>query len=138
VFFDIKKRRPVQIFDEIRERWSSDSTVCIDHDIVTKLEVLSSAQYEKEFNVHRFDIDMNRHVSNIKYLHWVMESIPDEIMENYYLHTIDGRFITEAKYGDAIQSFTEEAGSSTSFIHTIKAGTGSRICAAAKTFWKER
>jgi medium-chain acyl-[acyl-carrier-protein] hydrolase len=138
VFFDIKRRRPVQIFDEIKERWSSHGEMSLDHDIVQKIETLNAAQYMKEFSVHRFDIDMNRHVNNIKYLQWVMESIPDEIMDNYYLHTIDGRFITEAQYGDKVRSFTETDGDPYSFVHNIKVETNDRVCAAAKTVWKKR
>ena len=138
VFFDIKRRRPVQIFDEIKERWSSHEEISLDHDIVQKIKTPDTSQYMKEFSVHRFDIDMNRHVNNIKYLQWVMESIPDEIMDNYYLHTIDGRFITEAQYGDKVRSFTEKEGYPYSFVHNIKVETNDRVCAAAKTVWKKR
>lgn len=138
LFFDIKRRRPVQILDDIKEKWSFHKEVCINHDIIKKIKAIDAASYMKEFHVNRFDIDMNQHVNNIRYLQWVMESIPDEIIDNYYLHSIDARFIAEAQYGDTIMSLTEREGCYNSFIHTIKVKSNNKVCATAKTFWKER
>lgn len=138
VFFDIQKRRPIQIFDDIKEKWSFNNKECISYDIIKKIKAIDSASYMKEFFVNRFDIDMNEHVNNIRYLQWVMESIPDEIIDNYYLHSIDGRFISEAQYGDTVLSFTERDSSNNAFMHTIKVQGSNQVCATAKTLWKER
>jgi len=137
VFFDIIRRRPVQIFDDIKLKWSSCSEECINYDITKKIEAIDSAKYEKEFKVNRFDVDTNQHVNNLRYLQWVMESIPDEFIDNYYLHSIDGRFIAEAQYGDEIESFTERINSDNSFAHTIKTNNN-KVCATAITLWKSR
>ena len=64
---------------------------------------------------------MNAHVSNLKYLQWSLESIPDEIIENYYLHSSEGRFTGEAQFGDYKRSMTENDIYENSFVHTIKA-----------------
>ena len=79
---------------------------------------------------------MNKHVNNIRYLQWVIESIPEDIVENYYLHTIDGRFIAEAQYSDTVLSLTKELPSATAFEHTIKIEGSDKICATAHTHWK--
>ena len=138
VFFDVNRRRPVQIFEDIKEKWSSYSDESINYNINTKLKILDTAGYIKEFPIHRFDIDMNLHVNNIKYLHWVLETIPDQIMDNYYLHSIEGRFINEANFGDTIISYTNPDQDSNSFEHTIKVKENNQICATAKTIWMER
>lgn len=138
VFFDILRRRPIQIFDDIKEKWSFYPEECIRHDIKKKIETIASGSYTKEFKINRFDVDSNQHVNNIRYLQWMLESIPDEIVDNYYLHTIDGRFIAEAQYGDTIMSFTERGFQDNSFSHSIKTKNNNTFCAAAKTIWKER
>lgn len=138
VFFDVNRRRPVQIFEDIKEKWSSYSDESINYNINTKLKILDTARYIKEFPIHRFDIDMNLHVNNIKYLHWVLETIPDQIMDNYYLHSIEGRFINEANFGDTIISYTNPDPNSNSFEHTIKVKENNQICATAQTIWMER
>jgi len=110
--------------------------VCIDHDITNKIEPIETAEHRKEFKVNMYDMDTNKHVNNIRYLQWLMESIPDEILDNYYLHAIDGRFISEAQYGDVIVSLTEEDSKENTFVHTIHVKGTDKVCATGKTVWK--
>jgi len=138
VFFDIKRRRPVQITDAIKEKWSFCKEESINYDISRKIAAIDSATYIKEFNVNRFDVDTNEHVNNLRYLQWMIESIPSEIMDNYYLHSIDGRFVSEAQYGDTIISNTEPDLRNNSFAHAIKTQQNNKVCATATTLWKER
>jgi acyl-ACP thioesterase len=138
VFFDINRRKPIQIFDSIKENWSYCPDESINHDITKKIKPIDSAIHIKEFEVNRFDVEMNQHVNNIRYLQWLLESIPDNIINNYYLHSIDGRFISEAQYGDTILSFTERDIVDNSFIHTIRTQKNHKVCATAKTIWKIR
>ena len=136
VFFDIEKRRPVPIFEEIKEKWSFFSEESISRNIKKKIEAVSFTDYVKQFRVNRYDTDMNKHVNNIRYLQWVIESIPEEITNNYYLHSIDGRFIAEAQYGDSVLSLTKELTEANAFEHTIKIEGSDKVCATARTIWK--
>ncbi|MCX6249081.1 MAG: thioesterase [Bacteroidetes bacterium] len=137
-FFDINRRRPVQISDAIKERWSYSDEECINHDITKKIEAIDSSNHIKEFKVNRYDVDTNQHVNNIRYLQWLVESIPEDIIDNFYLHSIDGRFIAEAQFGDTLISFTERDSNAGSFVHSIKTQGNNKVCATAKTIWKPR
>ncbi|WP_369403702.1 acyl-[acyl-carrier-protein] thioesterase [Geofilum rubicundum] len=138
VFFDIKRKRPVQIFDDIIEKWGTFEEECINHDISTKIETIDSGAYAKEFQINRFDVDTNLHVNNIRYLQWMIESMPKDITDNYDLSYIDGRFIAEALYGDTILSYSEMDVNDHSFAHTIKTKGNNKDCATARTKWRER
>lgn len=138
VFFDIQRKRPIQIFDDIKEKWGSDHEKSIDHDISRKIQAIDSGEYANEFRINRFDVDTNLHVNNIRYLQWMIESMPKEITDNYDLHYIDGRFIAEAHYGDTILSYSKTDVHENSFSHTIKTQSNNKDCATAKTKWKER
>ncbi len=138
VFFDIEQRRPIPIFEDIKKKWSFCPEESIKYNIKKKIEPITSGSYMKEFKINRFDVDTNLHVNNIRYLQWMMESIPDEVIDNYYLHAIDGRFIAEAQYGDTIWSFSERDSEENSFVHSIKTVNNNRFCATAKTIWKKR
>jgi len=138
VFFDIKRRRPIQIFDLIKNKWSTDVEKSINYNITKKIKPIDSSLNSHEFKVNRFDVDTNQHVNNIKYLQWLLESIPEEFINNHYLYSIDGRFIAEAQYGDTILVFTERDINDNSFTHTIRNQNNNKICATAKTLWKER
>jgi acyl-ACP thioesterase len=137
VFFDIDKRKPIPIFNDIKEKWSYYSEESINIDIKKKIGAIGFASHIKKFEVHRFDTDMNKHVNNIRYLQWVIESIPQDIVDNYYLNEINGRFIAEAQYGDSILSLTNKDINDNSFMHTIKIEGSDKICATAKTLWKK-
>lgn len=140
VFFDIERRRPVQIHEEIIQKWSSWNKQSIDYNITKKIMPFEDSDYRLKFDIHKFDTDMIQHVNNIRYLQWAIESVPDEIIDNYYLYFIDGRFISEAHYGQTIISLTKkDSNDSTdkSFLHTIKIEGENKVCATAKTVWKK-
>lgn len=137
IFFDIAQRRPIPIFDDIKERWSFCNEESIDYDISKKIEPVKEPDYELKFKINGYDTDMINHVNNIRYLQWIVESIPDEITDNYYLYSVDGRFTAEAYYGQTIVSLTKNDIQDKSFIHSIKIEGTDKVCAVAKTIWKK-
>jgi medium-chain acyl-[acyl-carrier-protein] hydrolase len=140
IFFDINRRRPVQIPDDIMERWALCEVESMDHDIGIKIEGIEKADYQRTFRINKYDTDMIKHVNNIRYLQWAIESIPDEIIDQYYLHTIDGRFIAEAYYGQSLVSRTKALATTSgdhSFVHSISIEGSGKICATAKTVWRK-
>ncbi len=138
LFYDIERRRPTKILSDFKETWSWDETQSISCDIMKKLESIECAADAKEFKVNMYDTDTNKHVNNIRYLQWVMESVPEEILENYYLHTIDGRFISEAQYGDTIVSSIKQGIEENSFLHAIHLKGTDKLCALAETIWRKK
>jgi acyl-ACP thioesterase len=138
LFFDIKRRMPVRIFDDIKEKWSYFPEESIMYDINKKIEAIDSATYKNSFLVHRYDMDSNKHVNNLRYLQWLIETIPNEILDNYYMHSIDGRFVGEAQFGHTIESLTEHENDPHKFIHTIRDLDINQVCSAARTVWRHR
>jgi len=136
LFFDIEKRKATKIPDYFRQNWLSCEEISLDYDISSRIDLIKSPQYLKKFNVNIYDTDTNKHVNNISYLYWLLESIPQEVSDNYYLHSIDGRFLSEAQYGDNIVSFTNKCEEENSFIHNIYIEGNNKPCATAKTIWK--
>jgi len=138
LFFDIKRRRPVQIFDDIKEKWGCIPEESITHDIAENIGAIDSAKHKKNFLVYRYDMDTNKHVSNVRYLQWLLETIPDDIIENCYLHSIDGRYVREAQYGHTIESLAELETDTGIFMHAIKDLDSNRVCSIARTVWRKR
>lgn len=136
VFFDIERRRPLPILNDIKERWAVVDEDSIAHNIKTKIPPVGHNNPALEFQVKRFDTDMNKHVNNIRYLQWVMESLPEEIVENYQMQSIDGRFMAEANYGETVKTYIDKKDDKLTFHHTIKSGETDRICATALTTWR--
>ena len=137
LFFDIEKRRPTPIFDDIVQKWSFKNELSIDRDITNKIEPVHSSGMTRRFPVNKFDVDAYDHVNNIRYLAWLIESMPKEITDHYFLHSIDGRFTAEAQYGNTMVSFTRKGADDFSYVHSIKMESNDTICASAQTVWKK-
>ncbi|KAL7124545.1 hypothetical protein ABFS83_14G055300 [Erythranthe nasuta] len=54
----------------------------------------------------RADLDMNQHVNNVTYIGWVLESIPQEIIDTHELQTITLDYRRECQQNDVVDSLT--------------------------------
>ncbi|KAI5080444.1 hypothetical protein GOP47_0003627 [Adiantum capillus-veneris] len=52
----------------------------------------------------RSDLDMNQHVNNVTYIGWILESVPQEILDRCELHRITVDYRRECKHGDTVES----------------------------------
>ncbi|WMV28303.1 hypothetical protein MTR67_021688 [Solanum verrucosum] len=55
----------------------------------------------------RSDLDMNHHVNNVKYVRWMLETIPDHFLESYQLSSIVLEYRRECGSTDIVQSLCE-------------------------------
>ena len=138
IFFDINKQRPAKIFKDMLEQLKLTTQENAKKDIDGGVEIIETAKYQKDFIVSRFDVDTNEHLNNIRYFQWLMETIPNDIQKDCYLHLLEGRFIAGACYGDKIKVLTNPHAHKNSFIHTLKETCDNKVCLVAKTVWKSR
>ncbi|KAF8014776.1 hypothetical protein BT93_H0545 [Corymbia citriodora subsp. variegata] len=65
------------------------------------------AQYSKLGLVpRRTDLDMNQHVNNVAYIGWVLESMPQEIIDSYELQAITLDYRRECRHSDGVDSLS--------------------------------
>jgi acyl-ACP thioesterase len=61
------------------------------------------------FQVRFSDIDVNRHVGSAKYLQWLMDSHPPELLEQSVPQAIELSYLTEAVLNDEVLVFSNQA-----------------------------
>ncbi|XP_052211469.1 oleoyl-acyl carrier protein thioesterase, chloroplastic [Diospyros lotus] len=72
---------------------------------ISKLE--DPAQYSRLGLVpRRADFDMNQHVNNVTYIGWVLESMPQEVIDTHELETITLDYRRECQHDDVVDSLT--------------------------------
>ena len=136
-FFDIEKRKPAPVFEEIKLKWGINTEISTEINL-DSIKIVNTGEPKEEFNIYKADIDSNKHVNNIKYFHWLIESLPEEILDNYYLKKINAKFFSEANIGEKIQVYSENGLQENEYLITIKSNINNKLLAAAHTIWNEK
>lgn len=87
IFIDTKIRKPCKITDGM---WTKFGLTLDDNEEVPfeKLHEPSNITEENEFKIRYSDIDSNNHVNNVKYVEWVLETIPHSILNSCDLNDL--------------------------------------------------
>ncbi|XP_002962077.2 palmitoyl-acyl carrier protein thioesterase, chloroplastic [Selaginella moellendorffii] len=142
--------------------WFLSRTAFIPEESCSKIEKLdnSNTRYiRSNLTPRHSDLDMNQHVNNVKYLTWMMESLPQNILESHHLVGITLEYRRECSKSDMVESLThpERGGhlaingaaaaaaaaaaappSQLDFIHLLRMQTGGSEIVRARTSWKSR
>jgi medium-chain acyl-[acyl-carrier-protein] hydrolase len=97
-----------------------------------KIKAIAEVETERRFDIRWHDIDSNQHVNNTKYVEWLLESIPTDILNDGTLSSIDMIFKNESVLGDKIT--TQSQAIDNSFIHKILNQNGQELV-TGETVW---
>ncbi|CAH9138739.1 unnamed protein product [Cuscuta epithymum] len=95
----------------------------------------------------RSDLDMNHHVNFVTYIGWVLESMPQEIIDTYELQTITLDYKRECQHDDVVDSLTsrepfDEPASINSdrkrFVHLLRLSSGGVEITRGRTEWRKK
>ncbi|XP_044493921.1 oleoyl-acyl carrier protein thioesterase 1, chloroplastic [Mangifera indica] len=92
---------------------------------ISKLE--DPAEYSRTgLMPRRADLDMNQHVNNVTYIGWVLESMPQDIIDTHELQTITLDYRRECQRDDIVDSLTSpELIEDSDAISNLKGANGS-------------
>lgn len=79
------------------------------------------------------DLDLNGHVNNVRYIEWVLNSLPRTFHEKYSLMKMEVNYLAEAVYGQEVTVCSEQPGLNR-YAHTISSGEVELF--RAGTIWK--
>jgi medium-chain acyl-[acyl-carrier-protein] hydrolase len=100
---NLKTRRPVRIPEEILELGLKNAQHIIEPDTSMLKEISpGSAEPERILKVGVHDLDMNRHVNNVKYIDWVTGYLPQELIQGFSCTAIQVQYMAESVAGDEI------------------------------------
>ncbi|KAI3771560.1 hypothetical protein L6452_02725 [Arctium lappa] len=116
VMMNKETRRLSKIPDEVRaeiEHYFVDAPPVVDDDSrkLPKLEE-TTADYVRDGLTPRWsDLDVNQHVNNVKYIGWILESAPQEVVEKYELASLTLEYRRECRKDSVLKSLTSVLGS---------------------------
>ncbi len=95
------------------------------------------ADIEKCFDIEYQNIDLNQHVNNTVYLNWALETVPVEMMTDYFPTQIDMSFHRESYHGQKILSQLKisDQGSSRISSHRILENENQTVLSMVNIKW---
>ncbi|KAF5451495.1 hypothetical protein F2P56_026601 [Juglans regia] len=115
VMMNQETRRLQKVSDDVREEYlvycPRELRLAIPEENSTSLKKIPKledpAQNSKVGLVpRRSDLDMNQHVNNVTYIGWVLESMPQEVIDSHELQTITLDYRRECQHDDLVDSLT--------------------------------
>ncbi|CAN6203638.1 unnamed protein product [Urochloa humidicola] len=103
-------KMPEEVREEVFPFYLDRSIIAIDTDGGgRKIEKLtdSTAEHIRSGLAPRWsDMDVNQHVNNVKYIGWILESVPLEVLEDYHLTSITLDYRRECRQTQLLESLT--------------------------------
>ncbi len=132
LMMDIESRRPTRIPKDILEMAPKNADHVLPVSDVHFLAIDDSDSSQK-FTVRKSDLDLNKHVNNVKYIEWALSCLPEDNKVN----EIDIKFMAEAVLGDSIVAESKESNDSSSdTIHQIRRKSDQKTLALALSNFK--
>ena len=95
------------------------------------------ADREASFTVLSRDLDFNRHVNNVVYIHWAIEGMPEDVLRRTRPAEVEIVYKEEAFYGDEVAArvqFPEDGGCAC--LHQIVRKADGAELARLRTSWR--
>jgi acyl-ACP thioesterase len=101
------------------------------------LSAPSTVDRERTFSVRYHDLDLNRHVNNVRYLEWALETLPPEVLDDYRCVALALQFEAETTLGDPVRACAElrEDRESLRVRHRLAHAETDHTLALAATTW---
>ena len=125
VDFNSKKMlSPLETFKNIPQYEKREDDLKFD-----KIPDVTNPATTREFVVGYDDLDVNKHVNNVRYLHWALETLDYDFRKTHEINTIDIYYKKEISFGGCVVSETEFDETKTQSLHRIKnADTDETLC----------
>jgi acyl-ACP thioesterase len=81
----------------------------------------SDCSFSQPVTVDYGDLDMNGHVNNVRYIEWILNSLPLEFHQSHMLKELQVNYLTEALYDDRLSVCRKET-EPLRFAHAIRNG----------------
>ncbi len=101
-----------------------------------RLEQPGDPAYEKQIVASYSDCDLYRHINNVKYIQWCLDTLPQSINDSGTLYEIDINFRSEGNCGDMLISRAAPIDRGESFIHGITELSSARELVRMKSVWR--
>lgn len=102
---------------------------------IDRLPALERVDHHKQYEVNWHDLDWNMHLNNTIYIQWMLETVPDDILQNGQLERFDILFKLEGRWKEAVTSEVQQLDERT-FLHRLIRAADAKEMASMQTQWR--
>uniref|UniRef100_R4J2L6 Acyl-[acyl-carrier-protein] hydrolase n=1 Tax=Cuphea avigera var. pulcherrima TaxID=83566 RepID=R4J2L6_9MYRT len=133
---------PYEVHQEIAPLFVDSPPVIEDNDLkLHKFEVKTGDSIHKGLTPGWNDLDVNQHVSNVKYIGWILESMPTEVLETQELCSLALEYRRECGRDSVLESVTAmdptKVGGRSQYQHLLRLEDGTDIV-KCRTEWRPK
>jgi len=136
ILMDLDKGRPMRVSDHLYGPWEIDRTRALENNF-DDIRESGEPAITKSFSIRLSDIDPLKHVSNLRYIDCVLESVPSDIWKTNEIGELWIEFRKQAVFGDTIESKVyarNDSDDNKEFIHILDKDSAEKTTfARAKT-----
>ncbi len=134
--FNLSKRSGANIDIDVSSVETLDRDVPLPH-VFEKLESPVNPEFTSSITASYSHCDLYRHINNVKYIDWCLDTIPKNIYESSKLYEIDINFRSEGNCGDILTVNTTPLSSANkTFIHSISKSPKGQEIVKMKSIWR--
>lgn len=141
LMLDLEKHRP-QRPELLKERNGLFPTERALDRRPAKIPSLNEPKEGVFYPVRYSDLDLYDHVNNAKYMQWILDSYPEDLLRQHEVALFEINFLAETKMGDEVAIHTENiespVSSSIAFRHCIKRKADNRDICLAEICWRKK
>ncbi len=130
--------RRLQRLNGLSPKWPSLATRTFLNKTPEKVQELVNPSWSQVFRAGYSDVDLNRHVNNVKYLEWMIDAYPQQFLESRDVKSVELNFLDSASAGDQILVGTEQVSNSTYLNTVIRMRDKREICRGRLEFGPEK
>lgn len=134
LLMDTVKRRMARIPDFIQALECPPEAACLPRP-KNKLPKFEVAHLTKKFTVGWYDLDFNQHLNNVFYLQWILETVPDALLQHGQLKRIDIIYKLECQWKEAIVCETQIVAEGHLLHRLVRVSDGKQL-SLAESWWE--
>lgn len=100
----------------------------------SRLRRMTKADQHRQYDVNFYDLDFNNHLNNTLYIKWMLEALPDAVLENLQMTTLHIQYRAECRWKEKVQAETQCLDENT-YLHRLLLAGDRKELAAAESVW---
>lgn len=131
---DLNTRRPQRIDLIVKNLPLVSQKDCL-AETPEKIDISHPSQLVSTNAVKYSDLDILRHLNSVKYIQWVMDTLPIDLFDDNHLVQFQINYLAETQFGESVEIASAQHG--TNWWHELKRKSDNRIVCRTHSVWKK-